>query len=74
MEQISFQMYGNVVCHKKISFIHIFLLTLLQDSVLHKRAWVAALLGTHLRIQDHKKVKFSGQDISSLAVKGLREE
>ena len=28
-----------------------------------------ALLGTHLRIQDHKKVKFSGQDISSLAVK-----
>ena len=27
--------------------------------------------GTHLRIQDHKKVKFLGQDISSLAVKGL---
>ena len=25
----------------------------------------------HLRIQDHKKVKFSGQDISSLAFKGL---
>ena len=29
------------------------------------------LLGTHFRIQDHKKVKFPGQDVSSLAVKVL---
>ena len=31
----------------------------LEDRVLHKEAWVAKLLGTHLSIQVHKKVKFS---------------
>ena len=39
--------------------------------MLHKEAWVAKLLGTHLSIQVHKKVKFSRRDNSSLAVKGL---
>ena len=34
---------------------------LLEDRVLDKKAWVATLLGTHFRIQDHKKVKFPGQ-------------
>ena len=33
--------------------------SLLEDRVLHKEAWVAKLLGTHLSIQVHKKVKFS---------------
>ena len=32
---------------------------LLEDRALHKEAWVAKLLGTHLSIQVHKKVKFS---------------
>ena len=41
------------------------------DIVLHKEAWVAKLLGTHLSIQVRKKVKFSRRDNSSLAVKGL---
>ena len=44
---------------------------LLEDRVLHKEACVAKLLGTHLSVQVHEKVKFSGRDISSLAVKGL---
>ena len=35
---------------------------LLEDGVLHKGAWVATLLGTHLRMQDHKKVKFPGRN------------
>ena len=39
--------------------------SLLEDRVLQKEAWVAKL------IQVHKEVKFSRQDISSLAVKGL---
>ena len=46
--------------------------SLLEDRALHKEAWVAKLLVTHLSIQVHKKVKFSWQDNSSLAVKGLR--
>ena len=33
--------------------------SLLEDRVLHKEAWVAKLLRTHLSIQVHKKVKFS---------------
>ena len=33
--------------------------SLLEDRALHKEAWVAKLLGTHLSIQVHKKVKFS---------------
>ena len=45
--------------------------SLLEDRVLHKEAWVAKLLGTHLSIQVHKKVLFSRRDNSSLAVKGL---
>ena len=32
--------------------------SLLEDRALHKEAWVAKLLGTHLSIQVHKKVKF----------------
>ena len=47
--------------------------SLLEDRALHKEAWVAKLLGTHLSIQVHKKVKFSWRDNSSLAVKGLRK-
>ena len=38
--------------------------------MLHKGALVATLLGTLLRIQDYKKVKTPGRDISSLAAKG----
>ena len=34
-------------------------------------AWDATLLGTVLGVQDYKKVKFTGRDISFLAVKGL---
>ena len=45
--------------------------SLLEDRVLHKEAWVAKLLGTHLSIQVHKKVKFSWRDNSTLALKGL---
>ena len=43
----------------------------LEDRMLYKEAWVTTLLGTHLSIQVHKKVRFSRRDISSLAVKGL---
>ena len=32
--------------------------SLLEDRALHKEAWVAKLLGTHLSIKGHKKVKF----------------
>ena len=45
--------------------------SLLEDRVLHKEAWVAKLLGTHLSIQVHKKIKFSRRDNSFLAVKEL---
>ena len=44
---------------------------LLKDRVLHKEAWIAKLLGTHLSIQAHKKIKFSWRDNSPLALKGL---
>ena len=44
---------------------------LLEDRVLHKEAWFTKLLGTHLSIQVHKKVKFSWRDNSPLALKGL---
>ena len=44
---------------------------LLEKRVLHKEVWIAKLLGNHLSIQVHKKVKFSWQDNSSLPVKGL---
>ena len=49
----------------------LFLDSSLEDRVLRKEAWVGKLLGTHLCIQAHKKVKFSWRDNSSLAVKGL---
>ena len=39
--------------------------------MLHKKAWVATLLGTLLGVQDYNKVKFPGRVNSSLAVKGL---
>ena len=39
-----------------------------------KGALVATLLGTHLRIQVHKKAKFLGRYISFSAVKGLRTQ
>ena len=39
--------------------------------MLHKEAWVTKILGTHLSIQVHKKVKFSWRDNSPLALKGL---
>ena len=42
--------------------------------MLHKEAWVAKLLGTHLSIQVHKKLKFSWRDNSTLALKGLIAE
>ena len=43
--------------------------SLLEDRVLHKEAWVAKLLGTHLSI--YKKVQFSCRDNSTLVLKGL---
>ena len=46
--------------------------SLLEDRASHKEAWVAKLLGTHLSIQVHKKVKFSWRNNSSLALKELR--
>ena len=39
--------------------------------MLHKEAWVVTLLGTHLSIQVHKKVKFS-EKLSRSWLKGLR--
>ena len=33
--------------------------SLSEDRALHKEAWVAKLVGTHLSIQVHKKVKCS---------------
>ena len=44
------------------------IISLLEDRVLHKEAWVAKLIGTHL----HKKVKFSWRGNSPLALKGLK--
>ena len=44
---------------------------LLENWLLHKEAWVTKLLGTHLSIQVHKKVKFLWRDNSPLALKGL---
>ena len=40
-------------------FLEIYFGRLFEDRVLHKEAWVATLLGTHLSMQDHKKVKIS---------------
>ena len=40
-------------------------ISLFEDRVLHKGAWVAKLLGTRLTIQDKKKIKFLGLVISS---------
>ena len=48
-----------------------FIWTLLEGRVLHKGAWVATLLRTLLGVQDYKKVKFQGRDISSLVFNGL---
>ena len=39
--------------------------------MLRKEAWFGTHLGTHLRIQNHKKFKFSGRDILPVTVKGL---
>ena len=50
----------------------LFLDSLLEDRVLHKEAWVAKLLGTHLSIQVNKQVKFSLRDNSLLALKELK--
>ena len=47
--------------------------SLLEDRVLHKEAWFAKLLGTHLSIQVHKKVKFPWRDNSPLALKGSND-
>ena len=47
-------------------------LGLLEDTVLHEGAREgASLLDIILRIQDHRKFKYSGQDILFLAVKGV---
>ena len=47
-------------------------LRLLEGRVLHKGAWVATLQGPLLGVQNYRKVKFPGRDISSLAVKGSK--
>ena len=46
----------------------------LEGRVFHKGAWVATLLVTLFGVQDYKKVKFPGRDISSLAAKGLKKK
>ena len=46
-----------------------FWLKLLEGKVLHNGTWVATLLG----VQVYKTVNFPGRDISSLAVKGLKD-
>ena len=63
----------NFHCFKSLSarIFTVFGHSLLEDRVLHKEAWVAKLLGTHLSIQVHKKVKFSWRVHSTLALKGL---
>ena len=65
---------GNSWLTLKVPGFSLFLDSLLEDRVLHKEAWVAKLLGTHLSIQVHKKVKFSWRDNSPLALKGLRSK
>ena len=72
------QKYEN--CEKKVTIFILFdsliarIFTvfghsLLGDRVLHKEAWVAKLLGTHLSVQVHKKVKFNNLP---LELKGLK--
>ena len=64
-----------VFCHFNPLSARIFTVfghSLLEDRVLHKEAWVVMLLGTHLSIQVHKKVKFSLRDNSSFAVNVLK--
>ena len=53
----------------KIVFIHSFWTEFVRGQSV--TAWVAKLLGTQLSIQVHKKVKFSWQLNSPLALKGL---
>ena len=62
--------------HKYKPFLDIVMLLcmFIEDRVLHKEAWVAKLLGTHLSIQVHKKLKFSWRDNSTLTLKGLIAE
>ena len=45
-------------------------------SILHmdRAVFTQGILGTLLGVQDHKKVKFPGRDISSLAFKGLHHK
>ena len=43
------------------------------DRVLHEEAWVAKILGTHLSVQVHKKVKFSRRNNSTLVIKGVNK-
>ena len=55
--------FGIFPIEKVRGLCQIKMICLLED----KKAWVATLLGTHFRTQDHKKVKFLGQDISSFS-------
>jgi len=41
---------------------------LLRGRVINKDAWVAALLGTHLRVQDFKKVNFLCEGYSTFGI------
>ena len=69
--QISQGFFAKNLIHLSTRVFTIFRHSLLGDKVLHKEAWVAKLLGTHLSIQVHKKVKFSCWYNSPLALKGL---
>ena len=44
-------------------------LSLFEDGVLHKKAWVAKLLGTHLSIQVHKRSNFQDEIFSHWQLK-----
>ena len=72
-DQGSYCFYKSILTFNPLSarIFTVFGHSLLEDRVSHKEAWVEKLLGTHLSIQVHKKVKFSRRDSSSLAVKGL---
>ena len=59
-----------IALHITFNFLTARIFTVFGQSV----TWVTKLLGTHLSIQVHEKVKLSWRDNSSLAVKGLRRE
>ena len=50
----------------------VFGLGLIEGRELHKKSWIAVLLGTLLEVQDLKKVEFPERKNSFLTFKGLK--